>query len=500
VNHAICRTIEKWPEQLAVVGADLRWTYAQLGYESGLLEERLREAGSKKGERAILWLKNSHLYVAAYVAVLGLEGVVVAVHSESMISEVLKTIAHVKAACIITTSAKWEKHEEAFRKSGLKFALLPDSSVSLGSGDSERAPEDLAQILYTSGTTGSPKGVMLSHENLAANVQSILARLALTPSDAIVAVLPFVFSYGNSVLLTHLFVGAKIIIEENLLYAHCVLQSMKKETATGFSGVASNYAFLLRESGFQSAKLPSLKYMTSAGGPMPQALLARVRGAFPKASFHVMYGQTEATARITMLCPEELDRKSGSAGRPVPGISLKIMNEEGKPVPPGTRGEIAVAGNNNMQGYWRDEEATAAKLKDGWLFTGDLGFVDEEGFLFITGRQSEMIKTGGFRVSPEEIEELLLEQEDVLEAGVAGVPDDLLGEVAVAGVVLKPGRAISNRSLIAYCTSHLAPFKRPKAIYRLSRIPRSPNGKILRRTLGEELSALHQQMIQKPEG
>jgi len=292
-------------------------------------------------------------------------------------------------------------------------------------------------------------------------------------------------------LLTHLSAGAKIICEENLLYAHCVVEAMKRESATGFSGVASHYAFLLRDSGFCSANLPALRYFSSAGGPMPRRLLADVQQAFPRARFHVMYGQTEATARITMLAPEDLDRKSGSAGRAIPGVSLRIVNEAGEPLPPGTPGEITVAGANIMEGYWRDPSATAARLKNGWLSTGDLGFLDQEGFLYITGRQSEIIKTGGFRVSPEEIEELLFEHEDVLDVAVAGVEDSALGEVVVAGVVVKPGREFSPKRLLAFCASRLAPFKRPRAFYPLSKVPRSVNGKIVRRALAEQLSSLH---------
>jgi acyl-CoA synthetase (AMP-forming)/AMP-acid ligase II len=488
----LVRTIEKWPEQLAVVDGNLRWSYAQLGSESGMLQERLSNAGFRSGERAVLWLKNSSFYIAAYLAVLALDGVVVAVHPDAMLSEVLKTIAHVNAAGILTARHQWDKHGAALHQSGLRFALLPDSTVSLSSAvSSELAPEGLAQILYTSGTTGSPKGVMLSHENLLSNAQSILARLDLSPADAIVAVLPFVFSYGNSILLTHLLAGAKIICEENLQYAHCIVKAMKKESATGFSGVATNYAFLLRESGFRSANLPSLRYFTSAGGPMPHRFLAAVHEAFPKAKFHVMYGQTEATARITMLAPEELERKRGSAGRAVPGVSLAIVDEDGVPLPAGTAGEIAVAGRNVMEGYWRDSAATASRLKNGWLYTGDLGFLDEEGFLFITGRKSELIKTGGFRVSPEEIEEVLSEHEDVLEVAVTGVADPVMGEVIVAGVVLKPGREFSVRRLMAFCVSHLTPFKRPKAVYRLNTVLRSANGKIARRAMGELLSSVH---------
>jgi long-chain acyl-CoA synthetase len=492
VNQILFRTIDKWPDRLAVVEGDLRWTYTQLGHESELLHGRLRDAGLRKGERVILLMKNSGLYVAAYTAALALGAVVVSLHPEALTSEILKIVSHVGAAGIITTPSLWSKHGNGLEESGLRFALLSHTTVSLRSGtDYKPAPEGLAQILYTSGTTGCPKGVMLSHGNLIANVQSILACLELAPSDAIVAVLPFVFSYGNSVLLTHLFAGAKIIIESNLLFSHCIVESIKKESATGFSGVASNYAFLFRESGFHAANLPSLRYFTSAGGPMPRSLLTKVRNAFPAVRFHVMYGQTEATARLTMLPPEELERKSGSAGRGIPGVSVKVVDDEGNSLLSGTHGEIVVAGGNIMQGYWRDEAETKNRLRDGWLFTGDLGFLDEEGFLFITGRKNEMIKTGGFRVSPEEVEEALLEQEDVLEVGVAGVADDLMGEVIVAGIVLKPHKEFSPKQLMVYCMEHLAPYKRPSAIFHLERIPRSANGKILRRLLGEYLSSLH---------
>lgn len=500
VGQYVGQTLERWPGHLAVVDGDLRWTYAQLGRETQAVQDRIRPVGFSKGERVILWLKNCSQYIASYLAVLGLDGVVVAIHPEAMIADVLKTISQVDAAGVITATNQWHRHAEALRQSSLRFALLPDSCLSLGGvTKTEQPPDGLAQILFTSGTTGHPKGVMLSHGNLIANVQSILARLGLTSKDAIVAALPFVFSYGNSVMLTHLFAGAKIIIEENLRYPHRLVESMKKGAVTGFSGVASNYAFLLRESGFQSENLPSLRYLTSAGGPMPSALLSQVRKAFPRIDFHVMYGQTEATARLAMLAPEELERRHGSAGRAIPGVSIKIVNDEGEPLPPRERGEIVVAGDNIMRGYWRDAAATAGRVKNGWLFTGDLGFLDEEGFLFITGRRSEMIKTGGFRVSPEELEEVLLEQEDVLEAGVAGVPDDLMGELIVAGIMVKPGREFSPRQLMALCVARLAPFKRPKAIYQLEKVPRSANGKILRRALRDLLTSLHQESSPPPD-
>lgn len=494
VNQVISQTIQKWPDNLAVVERDARWTYARLDYESRLLRERLQNAGLNKGNRVVLWLQNSAQYIAAYLALLEMHAVVVPVHSDAMATDVLKTITHVGATGIITSSNHWKKNRGILEQSGLRFALLPEGIVAVSDATkTEGAPEALAQILYTSGTTGKPKGVMLSHENLIANTESILKRLHLTPSDAIVGVLPFVFAYGNSVLLTHLFAGAKIIIEQNLQYAHCVVESMKSEAATGFSGVASNYAFLLRESIFHASILPSLRYFTSAGGPMPQTLLRKVQEAFPKTQFHVMYGQTEATARITMLPPEELERKAGSAGCPVPGVSLKIVSETGEPVPRGKPGEIVVAGSNIMGGYWLDPTTTGKTLREGWLHTGDFGYLDEEGYLFITGRSSEMIKSGGIRINPEEIEEVLLAHEDILEAGVTAVVDELLGERILGGVVLKTGRRLTEKQLLIYCRKLLAPYKRPQAIYFLEMVRRSANGKILRAELRQQLAFLHQQ-------
>jgi long-chain acyl-CoA synthetase len=492
VSQVVASVIERWPARECIVQKNTRWTYAQLGKETATIQERLRVAGLRKGDRAVLWLKNTPAYIAAYLAVLEIGGVVVAAHADSMAADVSKTIAHVGAAGLVTTSTQWKKHGASLQNSSLRFVLLPEVTVSLpGAVKFENAPGGLAQIIYTSGTTGSPKGVMLSHENLIANTESILTELRLSPSDAIVAVLPFVFAYGNSVLLTHLFAGAKIILEENLLFPHCVVESMKVENSTGFSGVASNYAFLLRESGFRASNLPSLRYFTSAGGPMPQGLLQKVREVFPNCQFHVMYGQTEATARITMLPPGDIDRKSGSAGRPVPGVSLKVVNTAGESLPAGELGEIVVKGNNTMPGYWMDPAATAKTVQNGWLHTGDMGHVDGEGYLFITGRNSEMMKSGGIRVSPEEVQEIILEHEDVLDAGVTSVADELLGEVILSGVTLKPGRIVTEKQLLAHCMPRLAPYKRPYAIYFLEKIPRSANGKILQATLRENLAALH---------
>jgi long-chain acyl-CoA synthetase len=272
-----------------------------------------------------------------------------------------------------------------------------------------------------------------------------------------------------------------------LVYPRLIVDGMKRENVTGFSGVASSYAFMLRQTGFDAANLSAMRYFTSAGGPMPSELLSEVRKAFPGRDFHVMYGQTEATARLTMLPPKDLDRKKGSAGRAVPGVSLMVVRQNGQTASAGEVGEIVAAGASVMQGYWDNPSATSKVLQNGELHTGDLGYLDEEGYLYITGRNSEMIKSGAFRISPNEIEDVLFQHPDVFEAGVVGIEDELLGEAIIGAVVLKPGKSASEHQLLGHCAKHLPPFKRPRAVCLLAALPKSANGKILRQSLREQI-------------
>ena len=212
---------------------------------------------------------------------------------------------------------------------------------------------------------------------------------------------------------------------------------------------------------------------------MGPELTARVRRALPGVEVFVMYGQTEASARLSYLPPADLDRKVGSAGRAIPGVELRIMDGQ-RELPPGQVGEIVARGDNIMKGYWRDEEATALTLRPEGLRTGDLARMDEEGYLFIQGRQSEMIKSGAHRVSPLEIEEALARGEGVAECGVAGVPDDLLGEAIAAFVVLQPGKELNRRSLLRTCNELLPRFKLPAHIIVVDALPRTPTGKLRR--------------------
>jgi acyl-CoA synthetase (AMP-forming)/AMP-acid ligase II len=347
----------------------------------------------------------------------------------------------------------------------------------------ELSRDDPALILYTSGTSGRPKGVTLSHGNLEANVASILAYLDLSASDRIVNVLPFYYSYGNSVLHTHLARGACIVLEPNLVYPHKVLETIARERATGFAGVPSTFALLTARVQLKDFDLGSLRYVTQAGGALPVAVLDRFRAAVPKADFFVMYGQTEATARITYLPPARLDEKRGAVGVPLEGVKLQIRREDGSQASVSETGAIWINGANVMLGYWNDPDLTQSVIQGGWLSTGDTGYLDEEGFLFIAGRRSDIIKTGAHRVQPQDIEAAIAELEAVEEVGVVGVDDEILGQVIRAVIVVKPGRELSEMQVKAHCRARLAGYKIPKFVAFAPRLPRTSTGKLQRHVL-----------------
>lgn len=500
-------SVERWPESDAVVDVSRRVCYARLWDEAQAIARHLRDNGLKPQGRVALLLQNSGEYVAAYYGVLMAGGVVVALNIAARARDLVNWMLHSDARWII---ADWHHGDlnDVLRGVGPRVQLIAlnrgectadlENGVRVsdwhnvieagksGRGFDASLSNDMAAIIYTSGTTGKPKGVVLSHANLAANVESILAYLKLGNEDRCLNVLPFYYSYGNSVLHTHMAAGGTVILENSLAYVHNVVSRMSTEGATGFSGVPSTYALLLTRVKLEDYDLKSLRYVTQAGGAMAPAQIARLRRSLPHTRLFVMYGQTEATARLSYLPPERLDEKLGSAGIAIPGVRLEICDDGGRPVAPGTVGEICASGANIMAGYWKDEEATRDVLRNGWLRTGDLAYMDDEGFIFIKGRSSEMIKTGAHRINPREIEEVVEECEGVAEVAVVGVPDDILGQAIKAVIVPRSGMTLSVMAVKAHCRSALASYKVPHAVQFVTQIPKTASGKIQRYLLASE--------------
>ena len=326
----------------------------------------------------------------------------------------------------------------------------------------------LAEIIFTSGSTGEPKGVMNTHKNIIANTDSIIKYLHLTGDDIVEVVLPFYYCYGLSLLHTHLKVGGSMVFNNNFMFIGSVLNDLKKYACTGFAGVPTHFQILLRKSkSFKTTTFPSLRYVTQAGGKLHNVFIEEFVGSFPEVAFYVMYGQTEATARLSFLPPDKVTDKMGSIGKAIPGVQLKIVDGSGKIIQePDVIGELVAKGDNVMKGYLGDKEGSDKTLQNGWLHTGDLAYKDEDGYFYLTARKKEIIKVGGRRISPKEVEEVIVTIPGVVDCSIEGVFDEYLGEALKAVVVLAdmndPG--IDESSIKRFCAEKLAPEKVPQII------------------------------------
>jgi acyl-coenzyme A synthetase/AMP-(fatty) acid ligase len=344
-------------------------------------------------------------------------------------------------------------------------------------------PDHVALILYTSGSTGRPRGVVQTFGNVNANSRSIVEYLGLGPGDRAMLVMPTYYCYGRSVLQTHLLAGGSVFMDGRFAFPRVVLEAMGQEGCTGFAGVPLTFEIIRRQVDVATIPLPRLRYLTQAGGAMAPETVDWVRAAFAPARLFVMYGQTEATARLAYLPPERGAEKRGSMGVAIPGVELRVVDDRGAELPRGETGHLVARGENVTLGYLDEPEETAAILHDGWLWTGDLASRDEDGFFFHRGRSKEILKIGGHRVSPIEIEHAVAEHPDLAEAAVIGLPDPLMGEVPAAFVVARPGRTPSPDDVRAFCRGRMAPYKVPARVTVLERLPRNESGKLLRAEL-----------------
>lgn len=443
----------------------------------------------KKGEKVILISDNSVFFITSYFGIIKSDCICVPLNP-SCSSEDVKYIMDI---CDIKAVFVQKKFMKRFHELFKNITVINEDNLSFDSlprCDSEYriCPDrsDVAVIMFTSGSTGKPKGVMLSHHNLMYNTNSIIEYLKLTEDDRIEVVLPFYYCYGTSLLHTHLRVGGSLVINNRFMFPATVIEDLKEYNCTGFAGVPSNFQILLRKTAIRSYRFPSLRYVTQAGGKLPQVFIEEILETFPKSEVYVMYGQTEATARLSYLPPELIRSKLGSIGKGIPGTLLKVIDKEGNEVMPGEIGEIVGSGGNIMLGYFNDEEETKKALKNGWLYTGDIATVDEDGFIYIVSREKQIIKSGGNRISPREIEDTISEISEIVEVVVIGVEDDVLGEAVKAYVVLRgESSRIDEKYIIDYCKQRLPSFKVPRYVSFLEALPKNSSGKVMPKLLHE---------------
>jgi acyl-CoA synthetase (AMP-forming)/AMP-acid ligase II len=335
---------------------------------------------------------------------------------------------------------------------------------------------DLAVLVATSGSTGTPRFVMVSHANLTANTEAIVRSQNLLRDERAMLILPLSYCFGASVLHSHLYQGGGVVFDSRFMFPDKVLHAIKKYQCTTFAGVPTVYNILLRRSNLRSIPMPSLRRFLQAGGPLAPQQVAEMRDSVPTAKFSVMYGQTEATARISCLDPESLEEKLGSAGRPLDNLSVRIVDEEGRDLPTGQTGEVMVSGPSITLGYLDEPEESRRKFQDGWLRTGDLGHVDTAGYIWIDGRKANFLKIRGVRVSFAEVEARVASLAGVSECAVAAVAHPEAGEALALYIVPDKGAGEIvekvRRSLPTYWTC--------ESITIVSHIPKTARGKVSR--------------------
>jgi acyl-CoA synthetase (AMP-forming)/AMP-acid ligase II len=447
----------------------------------------LIDSGGQKGDRVILLSDNSLFWVATYLGVLRTGLVCVPLPAGASADELQYVLAITEPRFAFVQARLFSRHRSVFQN----IDVVTDAEVSRLPNTAGHAPtnpvvgpDDLAALMFTSGSTGRPRGVMVSHGNIAANTESIIAYLGLNKNDRMMAVLPFHYCFGTSLLHTHLRVGASLVIGLNFMYPEMVLQEMATTECTGFAGVPSHFQILLRSSSLRKKRFPRLRHVQQAGGYLAPGYVRELQEALPGTKIFIMYGQTEATSRLSFLPPELLEERAGSIGRGIPGVRLRVLSESGAVIAPGEVGEIVAEGENVARGYWRAPIDSADVFRDGVLHTGDLATVDSDGFIYITGRAKDFIKCGGKRVSCRELEEQILKFDALLEAAVVGVPDVVLGEAVKAFVVSRaPDSCGLAERVLLFCKQHLSFQLVPREIVVLDALPKNASGKVLKEKL-----------------
>jgi len=537
IHHFLEHSAERYPDKIALIHEDTRATYAEINTQANHLAQHLVDSNVKPGDRVVILLENSLDYVVSYYGTLKAGAVAVPLSTDLKPDNLNSLLAELEPAALITKNrfdrilkasdqsliknlklriqnldpicnpmndVRTEKEQLDVRGKTLDEQIdVRGRTINLRNGQGLLAPNldltgnpktqlktknlklkinnaSLACIIYTSGSTGRAKGVMLSHKNIVSNVHSICSYLELTDSDIQMVVLPFFYVMGKSLLNTHFAVGGTVVINNTFAYPATVLNQMAAEKVTSFSGVPSTYAYLLHRSPLKKYcdKLPALRYCSQAGGHMARQIKEDLPTILPEhTKIFIMYGATEGSARLTYLAPERYADKIDSIGQPIPNVTMNVLDKKGKPVDTGEKGELVASGPNIFMGYWKDEVATEKVLDGLGYHTGDTGYQDEEGFFYITGRKDDLIKVGGHRINPQEVENVLMATGLVIEVAVMGVPDDLLGNKLVA-LAVSQNEEVDEQAILRKSSQKLPKYEMPDTVQLIRALPKNASGKV----------------------
>ena len=499
LGDIIPNTAKTFGDKVGLIFKDREFTYRELDELTNRLANSLLRLGVKKGDRVSLYSQNCWQWLVSYYAVGKLGAVVNPVNVMLTPEEVRYVVDDCEVTTVILSKDKALKTQEAIQgcpslKHMICYEEVGQGIVSFqelldqGATDpvsSTCEPADISTIGYTSGTTGHPKGAALSHRSVLTNTMMTANMYVKTKDDIVVSALPCAHVYGNVVMSGALALGGTLVMIERFEEKE-VLKSIQKFRATMLEGVPTMYLYLLNYPDLDKYDLSSLTRMGVGGQTMSVDKMKAVEARFGCPLIE-LWGMTEIGGLGT-TAPLYGKHKHGSIGMSLPGVEAKIVDTEnaGKTLKPHDVGELMIRGPIVMERYWGNDAATQETIeKDGWLHTGDVGSMDEDGYIFIVDRKKDMILTGGYNVYPAEIEKVLLKHDKVAMAAVGKLPDELKGEIAIACIVLKKGKTTTVEEINAYCREHLASYKVPRKIIFADDLPTTSTGKIMRRELGK---------------
>ena len=478
-------------------GSRNHYTYRDLENVTDRLAGALQQLGIQTGERVALLHPNHSDFILGYFAIIKAGAVAVPINPVYTAREVYYILADCGACCLLTTSDFEPLLQEIKGQAAhLKEIIIKNEDQSLMQALAtrvkevkpvamrDRAPDDAAFIFYTSGTTGRPKGVVLSHRNLIFGGANTAQNYGLQETDVTLACLPLVHIFANaSPVFGSLNSGGSVIVTPRF-QTETVFEAIEQYQVTWFPGVPTMFGYLLNEFDAKSRNVSSLRMGLSGGASLAAEHLKRFETTF-QASLLEVYGLTESTGLVTAN-PVYGVRKTGSIGINVSGVSVRLVDQNGIETPGGEVGELIFQGPNATAGYWGQPGMTAASIKDGWVYTGDLARRDEDGYYFIVGRKDELIISGGYNIYPREIEEVLYRHADISEAAVIGVKDQHLGEVPKAYIALRPGSSLNAQEISDFCSAHLTAYKIPRHVEIMKELPKNSTGKILKKALAPD--------------
>lgn len=494
VAQHVERGARLFPENPALLFENETRSYRQLHEESSRAANGFAELGIRRRDRVAIWLPNTAAFVIAYLGIHKLGAIAVTINTALKAEEIRFILNDSGARLLLTTAALYEELSRSDLPS-LRQILLTEGEVEGNGGFStllrqasseraclEMAPDDPAVLIYSSGTTGFPKGALLSHQNVVVSTQTVAATLGLCAEDRVLLCLSAFHNYGQIAALNPCFEAGATLLLHRQFELGPILRSIEEEQATIFFGVPTLYRLLHEQA--RAEPLRSVRRYISAGAPLPVTLARKWQEKYGL-PINEGYGLTEVCLATFNAEPQA---SPGSVGKPLAGVQLNIVDEAGRPVAPGEAGEVLINSPSVLLGYWNRPEETAAVLRAGWFCTGDIGRMDAHGRLQLVDRIKDMINVGGVKVYPVEVENILYQHPGVLEVAVYGVADPILGEQVQACVVRKPEPAVTAQELISFCRQRLAEFKLPSQIKFAEQLPKNRSGKILKRLLREQAS------------